>query len=409
MTQVMKGIRILEVAEHTFVPAAAAILSDWGADVIKIEHVERGDASRGLGSTAGLDVGRHGVNMYMEHANRGKRSLALDLNSPEGVDIVYRLAATSDVFLTNKLPGVRQKLKVDVDDIRAHNPNIIYVRGTGYGSRGPDVDLGGYDFLAYWARSGNAAASKVPEIDYIPGQPAPAMGDSIGAMTIAGGIAAALLHRERTGEATLVDVSLLATGMWAQSAAIALTQDAGEVWNNRMDLGTSGPRNPLTGSYKTSDGRFVTFSMLQGFYYWPEACRVLGIPELIDDPRFGSADDLFANGHIAAEYVAEAVAKQPLSYWMVKLREQKGQWAPVQNVLEIVDDPMVIENNYIQETEAPNGHKFKLVSTPVQFDEVAAPPQRAPLFNEHGDDILQTELGYSMDDIIDLKVKGVVA
>jgi crotonobetainyl-CoA:carnitine CoA-transferase CaiB-like acyl-CoA transferase len=377
--------------------------------VIKIEHVERGDAMRGLDSTAGMSVGSHGVNIYMEHANRGKRSLALDLTTPEGVDIVYRLAASSDVFLTNKLPAVRTKLKIDVDDIRAHNPNIVYVRGTGYGSRGPDVDLGGYDFLAYWARAGNAAASKVPEIDYVPGQPAPAMGDSIGGMTIAGGIASALLHRERTGEAPLVDVSLLATGMWSQSAAIALSQDSGEMWNGRIDLGGGGPRNPLTGTYRTADGKFVTFSMLQGFYYWPDACRALGIPELVDDPRFSTVEDLFTNGHVAAEYVAEAIAAQPMSYWMTKLREQKGQWAPVQDALEIIDDPMVIENGYIQETEAQNGHRFKLVTTPVQFDEEPAPPRRAPVFNEHGDDILQQELGMDLDAIIDLKVKGIVA
>jgi crotonobetainyl-CoA:carnitine CoA-transferase CaiB-like acyl-CoA transferase len=196
----MKGIRILEVAEHTFVPMAAAVLADWGADVVKIEHVERGDAMRGLDSTAGMSVGLAGVNLYMEHANRGKRSLALDLTTPEGIDVVYKLAAQSDVFLTNKLPAVRRKLKVDVEDIRAHNPDIVYVRGTGYGSRGPDVDRGGYDFLAYWARSGNAAAAKVPEIDYMPGQFAPAMGDSIGGLTIAGGISAALLHREHVGD-----------------------------------------------------------------------------------------------------------------------------------------------------------------------------------------------------------------
>src|SRR5690606_183706 len=177
----MDGIRILEVAEHTFVPAAAAILADWGADVIKVEHVERGDASRGLGSSAGLAVGRDGVNLFMEHANRGKRSIGIDLSKPEGVELVYRLAAMSDVFLTNKLPAVRSKLRIDVDDIRAHNPRIVYVRGSGYGVRGPDVDQGGYDALAYWARAGNAMASMVPEIDYVPGQPAPALGDSIGA------------------------------------------------------------------------------------------------------------------------------------------------------------------------------------------------------------------------------------
>lgn len=409
MTAVMKGIRILEVAEHTFVPAAAAILADWGADVIKVEHVERGDASRGLGSSAGLAVGRDGVNLFMEHANRGKRSIGIDLSKPEGVELVYRLAAMSDVFLTNKLPAVRSKLRIDVDDIRAHNPRIVYVRGSGYGVRGPDVDQGGYDALAYWARAGNAMASMVPEIDYVPGQPAPALGDSIGAMNIAGGIAAALLHRERTGEATVVDVSLLATGVWAQSAAIALSLDAGEPWSGRTDRDTGGPRNPLTGNYRTADDKWVSFSMLQGFHYWRDTCEVLGMPELADDPRFATPESFFANGTIGAEYVAKAIASAPLSELKQRLRKLKGQWSPVQDVLEVAEDPMVIENGYILETETHTGRRVKLVTTPVQFDEEPAAPGRSPAFNEHGDDILRDELGLDMDTIIDLKVKGVVA
>jgi crotonobetainyl-CoA:carnitine CoA-transferase CaiB-like acyl-CoA transferase len=158
----MEGVRILEVAEHTFTPLAAAILSDWGATVIKIEHVERGDAMRGLGSTGGLTVGGGGVHMFMEHANRGKQSLALDLTTDQGRELLYRLAATCDVFLTNKLPAVAAKLKVDVEDIRAHNPDIIYARGTGYGPDGPDRDLGAYDWLSFWGRSGIAASACTP-------------------------------------------------------------------------------------------------------------------------------------------------------------------------------------------------------------------------------------------------------
>src|SRR5260370_20564118 len=136
----MEGIRILEVAEHTFVTAASAILADWGAEVIKIEPAERGDAMRGLASTGTVNLGGGKVHALLEHSNRGKRSLGLDLTTPEGLDILYRLAATADVFLTNKLPSVRTKLKIDVEDIRAHNPRIIYVRGTRQGERGPDAD-----------------------------------------------------------------------------------------------------------------------------------------------------------------------------------------------------------------------------------------------------------------------------
>src|SRR5689334_9619324 len=132
MTQILHGVRILEVAEHTFVPAASALLSDWGAEIIKIEHVERGDAMRGLEST-GMAAIAGDVHALLEHSNRGKRSLGLDLTSPEGLDILYKLVATSDVFLTNKLPSVRAKLKIGVDEIRAANPTIIYARGTGQG------------------------------------------------------------------------------------------------------------------------------------------------------------------------------------------------------------------------------------------------------------------------------------
>lgn len=187
MTAVMTGVRILEVAEHTFVPLASGVLSDWGAEVIKIEHVERGDAMRGLGTSGGPSVGGNGVHLFMEHANRGKQSIGVDLTKPEGRDIVYQIAKTCDVFLTNKLPAVAAKLKMDVEDIRAVNPNIIYARGTGYGPIGPDRNVGGYDALGFWARSGIGSAMRGPEMDYLPNQPGPAVGDSIGAMFIAAG------------------------------------------------------------------------------------------------------------------------------------------------------------------------------------------------------------------------------
>src|SRR6516164_6628869 len=229
MTMILKGVRILEVAEHTFVPAASAVLADLGAEVIKIEHVTRGDAMRGLASSGIAGVPGN-VHVLLEHSNRGKKSLGLDLMAPEGIEILYRLAANADVFLTNKLPSVRKRLKIDVDQIRAHNPHIIYVRGTGQGERGPDADKGSYDSLAFWARAGVAMGAKRPEYDLMPVPPAPGFGDSIGGMTIAGGIMGALFHRERTGEATTVDVSLLGVGMWAMGQAFALSLVLGIPW-----------------------------------------------------------------------------------------------------------------------------------------------------------------------------------
>src|SRR5207248_5382 len=253
------------------------------------------------------------VHVLLEHSNRGKRSLGLDLTSPEGLDILYKLAGTADVFLTNKLPSVRTKLKIEVDDIRPHNPKIIYVRGTGQGERGPDADKGSYDSLAFWARAGVALGAKRPEYDLVPVPPAPGFGDSIGAMTIAGGIMGALFHRERTGEATTVDVSLLGTGMWAMGQGIALSL--------LLDKPLAAPpadapgRNPLVATYETEDGRHISLCCLQGGKYWPGLCHVIGRPELAADPRFADHASLLAHSGEVTEILRETFARRSLAQW----------------------------------------------------------------------------------------------
>ncbi len=403
----MEGIRILEVAEHTFVPAASAILSDWGAEVIKIEHITRGDASRGLAAT-GMAMFAGPVSPILEHGNRGKLSLALDLTQDEGRDILYKLAAISDVFLTNKMPGVRAKLKTDVDDIRAHNPKIIYVSGSGYGARGPDRDAGGYDILGFWYRGTSGMSLKAPDADTIPPMPAPAYGDTIGAMTIAGGISAALFHRERTGEADVVDVSLMNAGMWAMAAGISVSLLAGAPWGELMTRSIGQVTNPIVGAYQTKDGKYLALAMLQGFFYWPEACERLGIPELVGDPRFDSAEKLMANAPAAAELVGAAIKGKTLEEWKQQLYGMRGQWSPVLDTVDVAEDPQTVANGYLQEVQSKDGHPFTLVSTPVQFNGEPAPTSRGPEFNEHGDAILAEKLGLDWDTIVDLKVKGVV-
>ncbi|SRR5579875_363836 len=405
MTAVMRGVRVLEVAEHTFVPAASALLADWGADVIKIEHVERGDAMRGLAST-GVAVVPNDVHVLLEHSNRGKRSLGLDLSSEDGLNLLYRLAATADVFLTNKLPSVRAKLKIDVADIRAHNPRIIYVRGTGQGERGPDANKGSYDSLAFWARAGIAIGAKRPEYDLVPVPPAPGFGDSIGAMTLAGGIMGALYHRERTGEATVVDVSLFGTGLWAMGQAIALSLLLGRPWTPPPAEALSS--NPLSRNYETKDGHVLAFTCLQAGKYWPELCELIGHPELATDPRFAEHQSLLANAGAAVEHLSEIFRSATLREWRDRLAGFHGQWTVVQDTLEAAADPQTIANAYVQECKTAAGIPFRLVAAPVQFDEESAVPGRAPEFNEHGDQIL-SELGLDWDAIVDLKVRGVVA
>lgn len=406
MTEVMQGVRILEVAEHTFVPAASALLADWGAEVIKVEHVERGDAMRGLLKSSGLSFLKSNVHVLLEHSNRGKQSIGLDLTTDEGVEILYRLAATCDVFLTNKLPGVRTKLKVDVDDLRKHNPNIIYVRGTGQGERGPDADKGSYDSLAYWNRSGVATGLKAADAEHVPSPP-PAFGDSIGAMTIAGGIMGALFHRERTGEATTVDVSLLGVGMWSMGAGLALSLQLGIPWGGGSSK-AGGAGNPLTGNYTTGDGKQISFACLQPLRYWPEICTLIGQPELGTDERFSTFEAMSANAAEAAGLLQAALGARPAEEWATVLDGFSGQWTWVQTTLDVVTDPQTIANGLISDCANSEGEPFQLATAPVQFGGTPAQPRRAPEFNEHGDAILEG-IGLDMEAIIDLKVKGVVA
>ncbi len=241
------------------------------------------------------------------------------------------------MFLTNKLPSVRQKLHVEVDEIRAHNPNIIYVRGTGQGDRGPDADKGSYDALAFWARSGVAAGAYRPEYDLVPIPPAPGFGDSIGAMTIAGGIMGALFHRERTGEATIVDVSLLGTGLWAMGQALALSLALDKPW--APPPADSVGANPLSRTYETKDGRVLWFTCLQAGKYWAPLCEAIGRPELAADPRFADHVSLLTNNVAASEILEPVFASATLAEWRVNLADFSGQWAVVQDTLEAAADP----------------------------------------------------------------------
>lgn len=402
--QTMAGIRVLEIAEHTFVPAAGAILAEWGADVIKVEHAERGDAMRGLGRTGVLDLSK-GVHVLLEHSNRGKRSIGIDLTKPEGLELAYALARTADVFLTNKLPGVLERLKIDEAHIRQQKADIIYVRGTAFGPNGPDRDKGGYDATAFWSRGGSADSATLPGNDIVP-QPGPAYGDSIGAMTIAGGIAAALFRRERTGVAGSVDVSLLATGAWAMSAGIALSMQLKRPW--RAAAMAAGLTNPLVSLYQTSDGRYLSFVMLQGFAYWPDLCEHIGRRDLLTDPRFASHEQLFAHAADARQILQQVIGSQPLAHWVERFQTLRGQWTVVQDTLEVVADPQMRANGYLVGAQTRDGTPFELVASPVQFDGASCPTRRAPEFNEHGDEIV-AELGIDEERALQFKISGALA
>ena len=401
MSGPLDGIRVLEVAMWGFVPSCGAVLADWGADVIKIEHAVHGDPQRGLRQTGKYKVDDD-PNPYIEHPNRGKRSVGLDIAKPEGKEVLYELARQADVFLTSFLPEPRRRLGIDVDQIRAVHPKIIYARGSALGPRGPESERGGYDMTAFWCRASTAASITPPNVPGLINPPAPAYGDTISGTNLAGGIAAALLKRERTGEPSIVDTSLLGSGLWAMGAAIDMSLRLNTPWE-APEAGSHGSlANPLSGLYETEDGRFLSLVMLQPTRYWAEFCRHIDKPELIDDPRFATGADLSANTAEAVELIRTAIASRTLAEWTERFATLSGPWAPVQDSLQAAADAQVRANEYVLRVG-----ESELIANPVQFDVRAPALDPAPAFAAQTEEVL-LELGLDWARIIALKEAGAV-
>jgi crotonobetainyl-CoA:carnitine CoA-transferase CaiB-like acyl-CoA transferase len=403
MKDVLAGIRVVEVAAWTFVPISGAVLAEWGADVIKVESPSGGDPQRGLVSS-GLVPGGDGVNFMFELPNRGKRSVGLDLTTEGGRAMLYKLVETADVFVTNNLPDVRAKLGIELDEIRKHNPKIIYVRGSGQGSRGPEAGRGGFDGASYWARAGLASIFTADDAVW-PVNQRPAFGDVLGGLTIAGGIAAALVRRERTGTPSVVDVSLLGMGLWSIGPDVTSSKLYENVEIPAFDRDSS--PNPLVGTYPTKDGRFISLILLQSDRFWPDLAEHLDRVDLIDDPRFKDGMARYENRRECIQILREIFRERTYAEWCERLQTLKGVWAPVQTPLETHDDPQVAANGYLEPITAASGAEFVLPANPVQFDETAASVRCAPEHGEHTDEVL-LELGLSYDEILEHKMTGAV-
>jgi crotonobetainyl-CoA:carnitine CoA-transferase CaiB-like acyl-CoA transferase len=338
MYDVLNGVKVVELASWLFVPAAGAVLADWGADVIKIEHPVLGDPIRGLAnaeSTGAL------VNPNTELPNRGKRSVGLDVSTPRGRDILYQLLDSADVFLTNLLPNTRQRLAIDVDDIRARNPRVIYALGTGQGMLGAEADRGGFDLASAWARAG-AAFQMTPTAGEPPNQPG-SLGDLSGAMNLAGAVAAALYRRRCDGHAPVVEVSLYATGIWWMAQAVT----SGAVGVTREFRTRRKPFNALVNYFPTKDERWVCLVFLQADRWWPDLCRHLDRPDLVDDPRFATTAGRSENVEDVTRVLDSIFATRTLDEWREALATLEGVWSPVLSPAEIGEDPQALTNGYL--------------------------------------------------------------
>ena len=395
------GIRVVELAQWVFVPVAGALLADWGADVVRVDRPD-GDPYRGL-VTQGIGAESGGVNLSVALANRGKRSIVLDLRTDGGQRVLHQLLGSADVFLTSFRPDALHRLGLDAGTLRERYPSLVYARGHGYGVRGPDAGMAGYDASAFWARGGMAHVLTPADRDHPIAQRG-AMGDRNGGMALAFAIAGALLKRTRSGTGSVVDVSLLATAMWTLSSDVLSALQGLEP---RAPSGRGPIVNPLVGSYRTADGRHVQLVFLQSDRYWRPFCDLVGRPDLRDDPRFADHPARDAHREECVAALEEVFGSRTYAEWKDLLRGLDAPWAPVQAVEELLDDPQVIANGYIGDVAGDGGPAYRLPTGPVQFDEAPPHLRPAPEHGEHTEAIL-LELGYGWEEISQLQEAGVL-
>lgn len=398
----MQGVRVIEVAEHTFVPAAAMILADWGADVIKVERVAGGgDAARSM-----RIIQRPGLksNPFFEAANRGKRGLGLDLTTAEGRDYLRQLIETADVFITNMRDDACVKLGITPDDVMKINPRIVYASGTGYGRSGPLAAARGFDMPSSWTRAGSAFVQTPATGGSPPNQPG-SVGDLTGGATLAGAIAAALFRRERTGKGAIVDHALYMMGTYIMSQSLI---SASMGWKA---AGPPPPReafpDPLMNWYRTSDNRWLLLCLLYDAW-WEDFAQQMGHPEWITDPNFADPAARAANCVKFIAILDGIFAGQTLAEWEAQFAELQGVWSPAKSPAEVITDEQALVNGFVTPVTYPDGSHYLVGASPGQFDGRPVGELRAsPTHGEHTDDVMR-ELGLSDEQIAELKARGIV-
>ena len=403
--KLLEGIRVVEMGLWVAGPAAGGILADWGAEVIKLE-MPQGDPMRKLfGALSGSKEDRcPPFDLY----NRGKKSLALDVNQPEGMALAQRLVATADVFITNMRPQFLQRVGLDPAALLARHPRLVYASLTAYGLEGPDRDAPGFDMAAFSGRSGLADRTTPPAgtPPILPG----GLGDNVTALTLVGGIMAALFHRERSGQGQLVSTSLLRTGIYSIGMDVATRVGLGRI---APVLPRSKPQNPLMNLYRAGDGKWFWLVGAESERHWPGIVQALSDPALATDERFATPRERRRNAEALVAAIDALVATRSRDEWAETFRRDDVWWAPVNSVDDLLHDPQVLACGAFVNVPVAEGQaapaSFNGVATPVDFSRTpAGPAGPPPRVGAHADAMLES-LGLSRDDVARLRSTGVLA
>ncbi|MFP6665615.1 MAG: CoA transferase [Deltaproteobacteria bacterium] len=395
----LEGIRVVELGFWVAGPATSGILSDWGAEVVKIEP-PTGDPMRGVLAVAvGIDVP---INPAFELDNRGKRSISLDLKKEKGRALAQQLVDGADVFVSNLRAPALAAMGLDYETLAARNAGLIYAAVTGYGSKGEDKDRPAYDIGAFWARAG-VAAMLTPEGHEPPVQRG-GMGDHTTALTAAGAICAALVARARTGKGQLVETSLLRTGAYIVGWDMATRLRFGRLQppSSREDT-----PNPIANSYKAGCGKWFWLIGLQADRHWPDVCRAIERDDLLTDPRTVNIVKRRENSRFVVGLLDEIFATRSRQEWAERFEEAGVWWAPVQDCEELASDPQLRATGGVIPFESAVGEPEQL-ATPVDFagtpNEIAA---TSPELGQNTEEIL-LEMGCDWEEIAALKEGGVI-
>jgi crotonobetainyl-CoA:carnitine CoA-transferase CaiB-like acyl-CoA transferase len=405
MAMALEGIKVVEVAQAAAAPMGGRLMADLGADVIHIENPITGDSHRYFQSTpddprtAGRGVPSN-VNYNWELYNINKRGITLNLASEDGRQIIHRLIEKADVFTSNLRPTELEKFKLEYETLNKINPKIIFASLTGYGRNGPNKNSPGYDIISYWARA--AIPYLMDALGF-----RPAFGDNLGGLMLAFGIMTALFVRERTGMGQEVDMSLFGLGVFQMSFDVSgalIEKREFEEWRPR---GREDSRNPLVGMYATKDARQLVLMCLQPDLYWSKVCQAIEREDLIDDPRFNTFEGRATNRMELFSILDEAFMNKSMDEWKPILAGIPS--APIQNLLEVINDPQARANDFYVTLDHPAHGPMEVVAPPVKLSKTPASVRTAaPEFNQHTEEVL-LEAGYTWEEIERFSKEGIIA